>query len=447
MPPAMTKETLAAAELSGGTKFSVTAENVRELFFSHAKSHGGKVPVRANSVGTIDEEGWLWSKVIGRDAPPMSDTLARRLHHRIEHDSDPFFLVVAPSGAGKSFGAWQLGTLRHVDLLDANRNNRRSLFSAWRRAVTANKLPDALVLKPGETAEAVGPPQLHSRKAVYHAWILFCALNAMRAQCVGPSDWLFLQRHRARRVCAGYAAALAVAENHELHYQALEKLARLDMHRGPKSVVVVDEASHALPYKRDPTFAPLGATMPPSTSRDATGSPVATLHADIRSAVVHAPYSGAGRGSGADSTNEDDGRAPDSGLLGCLMQAAMVMNRCTIVMGTSFSIARAARVAQSGADHHLWARNTHAPPMPYMVADAFPQLSADDCAEYIKFYADLLGVALDPAVLNDVCNQLQGVCHVLHRCTGQPLTMMTSLLPGALLQGALRSCTTSSCIL
>ena len=407
MPPAMTKETLAAAELSGGTNFSVAAENVRELFFSHAKSHSGKVPVRANSVGTIDEEGWLWSKVIGRDAPPMSDTLARRLHHRIEHDSDPFFLVVAPSGAGKSFGAWQLGTLRHVDLLDANRNNKHSLFSAWRRAVTANKLPDALVLKPGETAEAVGPPQLHSRKAVYHAWILFCALNAMRAQCVGPSDWLFLQRHRARRVRAGYAAALAVAENHELQYQALEKLARRDMNRGPKTVVVVDEASHALPYKRDPTFAPLGATMPPPTPRDATGRAVATLHADIHSAVVR------GRGSGADSTNEDDGRAPDSGLLGCLLQAARAMTRCMIAMGTSFSFAGAKRVAQSGSDHPQWARNTHKTLGPHMKVDAFPQLSADECAEYIQFYADRLGVELDPDVLSDVCQQLQGVCQCL----------------------------------
>ena len=367
MPPAMTKETLAAAELSGGTNFSVAAENVRELFFSHAKSHSGKVPVRANSVGTIDEEGWLWSKVIGRDAPPMSDTLARRLHHRIEHDSDPFFLVVAPSGAGKSFGAWQLGTLRHVDLLDANRNNKHSLFSAWRRAVTANKLPDALVLKPGETAEAVGPPQLHSRKAVYHAWILFCALNAMRAQCVGPSDWLFLQRHRARRVRAGYAAALAVAENHELQYQALEKLARRDMNRGPKTVVVVDEASHALPRYPDPAFARLRATTPTSTTpstplsspRDALSKPVAQC-ADsdaARLAVAgHKTETDASKteddysvtkddGSTTkddDSTTEDDGstteyeysvieddseddgsttedRASHSGLLGCLL--------------------------------------------------------------------------------------------------------------------------------
>ena len=143
--------------------------------------------------------------------------------------------------------------------------------------------------------------------------------------------------------------------------------------------------------------------MPPPTPRDATGRAVATLHADIHSAVVR------GRGSGADSTNEDDGRAPDSGLLGCLLQAARAMNRCTIAMGTSFSIARAARVAQSGADHHLWARNTHAPPMPYMVADAFPQLSADDCATYIKFYADLLDVDLDRDVLSGVCQQLQGV--------------------------------------
>ena len=53
--------------------------------------------------------------------------------------------------------------------------------------------------------------------------------------------------------------------------------------------------------------------------------------------------------------------------------------------------------------------------MPYMVADAFPQLSADDCATYIKFYADLLDVDLDRDVLSGVCQQLQGVqrCIVL----------------------------------
>ena len=84
-----------------------------------------------------------------------------------------------------------------------------------------------------------------------------------------------------------------------------------------------------------------------------------------------------------------------------------------IAMGTSFSFARAAQVVQSGSDHFKWARYTHAPPMPYMAVNAFPQLSAGDCAEYIKFYADLLRVELDPDVLSGVCQQLQGVCRCL----------------------------------
>ena len=178
-----------AAEFSGGTKFRVTAEDVRRLYFTDDMSHGGKVPVRATSAGTIDEEGWLWKKVVGQAAPPMSATLADQLHERIECDSDPLFLVVAPSGAGKSYGAWQLGTRRYVDLLDAS-CNKASLFSKWRRTVEENKLDDALVLMRGETVASVGRPKLNSRKAVYHAWILLCALTAMRAQCAGPSDWL-----------------------------------------------------------------------------------------------------------------------------------------------------------------------------------------------------------------------------------------------------------------
>ena len=51
--------------------------------------------------------------------------------------------------------------------------------------------------------------------------------------------------------------------------------------------------------------------------------------------------------------------------------------------------------------------------MPYMAVDAFPHLSAGDCAEYIQFYTDLLRVELDPDILSGVCQQLQGVCRCL----------------------------------
>jgi len=403
MPPAMTEKVLVISDLTGETKFRVTRHVVRRRFFIHAKSHHGKVPVKTNSAaGTLDEEGWLWCKVVKQGAPPMSDKLARRLHERLAHEVGPLLLVVAPSGAGKSFGAWQLGTLRHVDLLDANRNNQHSLFSEWRRAVKANMLPDALVLKPGETAATVGRPKLNSRKAVYHAWILFCALAAMRAQCAGPSDWLFLQRHCPARVSLGYSEAVAVARKYRLHYEALENLVTLHMGRGPQTVVVVDEATHALPYKHDPTFAPLRATTPPSSTR----SPISTFHADRVSAVSRAPGSGTGRGAGAGSTTGDDGRASNSGLLGCLLQAVMGMRGCMIAMGTSLSLARATHVVQSASDQFQWP----APLLPYMEVHAFPQLSADDCAKYITFYADRLDVDLDPGVLSGVCQQLQGAC-------------------------------------
>ena len=406
MSPAMTEEAREVAALSGGTKFSVTADMVRARFFKEANTHGGKVPVRSNADGTLDEEGWLWKEVLGQDTPPMSKKLACRLDDRIEGDDNPLFLVVAPSGAGKSFAAWQLGTIRHVDLLelDANRNNQHSLFSLWRQTVTANTLPDDLVLKPGETAEAIGRLKLNSRKAVYHAWILLCSLTAMRAQCSRPSDWLYLQRHRPWQVIAGYAAALAVAEEHGLHYEALAKLVTRDNARGPQTVLVVDEASHALPRGSDPTFAPLRDTTPPPSPRGA------------QTAVAQGAYggagkgAGAGRGAGAGSTTEDDARESYSGLLGCLLQAVMGMRRRMVAMGTTFSFAHAALVAQSGSDHWRWGRCTHVLSTSYMVPDAFSRLSARRCAKYIKFYAKLLDVDLDPGALSDVCQQLQGVC-------------------------------------
>ena len=65
LPPAMCKATVQEAELEGETKFSVTEEDVRLLFFANDTSHGGKVPIRAGSEGTLDEEGWLWRKVLG----------------------------------------------------------------------------------------------------------------------------------------------------------------------------------------------------------------------------------------------------------------------------------------------------------------------------------------------------------------------------------------------
>ena len=100
------------------TRFRVTEEAVNKLFFSHRNSRDGTLPARLPN-GQFDEEGWLWRAVLGQDTPPMPTTLADAFNARLDSDDSPVLLAVAPTGSGKSFGAWQLGTSRYVDLLNA----------------------------------------------------------------------------------------------------------------------------------------------------------------------------------------------------------------------------------------------------------------------------------------------------------------------------------------
>ena len=118
------------------------------------------------------------------------------------------------------------------------------------------------------------------------------------------------------------------------------------------------------------------------------------------------------------STTEDDGRASHSGLLGCLLQAARAMNRCTIAMGTSFSCIH---VVQSGGDHF----NCTQPPRAASAVHGSRcrvAASAGDCAEDIKFYADLLDVDVELDLISSAaCANSCKVCNdVLYCCTGQP---------------------------
>ena len=199
---------LSAAAAGLASTFSVT-NDVNEVFFSPRNEHvlGGKLPV--SSSGIFDDEGWLWKKVLGQPAPPMSTTLADALRRKLATTST--VIAVAPSGAGKSFGAWQLATSRWVDFLDAAPSREDSVFQRWKEAIMEEPGDASFLLKPGETADDVkrGSPEFNTRHALYHTWILLHALTTMRLQCKRPSDWLFVQRHRSHQVLAGYNAALA----------------------------------------------------------------------------------------------------------------------------------------------------------------------------------------------------------------------------------------------
>ena len=199
---------LSAAAAGLASTFSVT-NDVNEVFFSPRNEHvlGGKLPV--SSSGIFDDEGWLWKKVLGQPAPPMSTTLADALRRKLATTST--VIAVAPSGAGKSFGAWQLATSWWVDFLDAAPSSEDSVFQRWKEAIMEEPGDASFLLKPGETADDVkrGSPEFNTRHALYHTWILLHALTTMRLQCKRPSDWLFVQRHRSHQVRAGYNAALA----------------------------------------------------------------------------------------------------------------------------------------------------------------------------------------------------------------------------------------------
>ena len=99
--------TLGAARLT--SRFSVTEEAVNKLCFSHQNSRDGTLPARSHD-GQFDEEGWLWRAVLGQDTPPMPTTLADAFNARLDSDDSPVLLAVAPTGSGKAFGTWQLGT-------------------------------------------------------------------------------------------------------------------------------------------------------------------------------------------------------------------------------------------------------------------------------------------------------------------------------------------------
>ena len=219
LPVAVQQATLQAAGLA--STFSVTNDDVNGVFFSPRNEHslGGKVPV--SSSGTFDDEGWLWKKALGQPAPPMSTTLADALRRKLATTST--VIAVAPSGAGKSFGAWQLATSWWVDFLDAAPSREDSVFQRWKEAIMEEPGDASFLLKPGETADDVerGSPEFNTRHALYHTWILLHALTTMRLQCKRPSDWLFVQRHRSHQVLAGYNAALAAFKKLALPFETL----------------------------------------------------------------------------------------------------------------------------------------------------------------------------------------------------------------------------------
>ena len=147
---------LSAAAAGLASTFSLT-NDVNEVFFSPRNEHvlGGKLPV--SSSGIFDDEGWLWKKVLGQPAPPMSTTLADALSWRLDHETTPLLLAVAPSGAGKAFGAWQLATSQWVDFLDAAPSREDSVFQRWKEAIMEDPVDASFLLKPGETSSVAAP--------------------------------------------------------------------------------------------------------------------------------------------------------------------------------------------------------------------------------------------------------------------------------------------------
>ena len=115
--------------------FRVSPEAVNKAFFSHRNSRDGTLPTRSHD-GQFDEEGWLWRAALGQDTPPMPTTLADAFKESLDHGDAKhrMLLAVAPAGSGKSFGAWQLGTSRYVDLLDAVPTSCHRMMSGKRRS-------------------------------------------------------------------------------------------------------------------------------------------------------------------------------------------------------------------------------------------------------------------------------------------------------------------------
>ena len=427
LSPAMRTATLDCANLT--SQFSVTEKDVNDTFFLHERSHGGKVPI--NEHGRLEEAGWLWSMVVNREAPAMPTTLADAFSYRLDTGSSEALLAVAPPGAGKTFGAWQLGMSRYVDYLDANPANIVSVFSKLKQEIIRKDFDDKLLLQPGETVDTVPDTKLNSRKALYHTWILLHALATMRGQCKSPGDWLFLQLFRPDHVLQGYRAAVRVWRRNVLPYAALKLIdsARdAKGHASGRAVLVLDEASHALPDNNQPRFARLRdatpQTLPAATPRDATGrpslDPSSGLYVGVNRLLSEASTVAAAVGVGAGAGREratnlpnasatgDQGETSQTGLLGCLLQAAMVYKTRMIVMGTSFSFTHAQDLVWSGCDHPGSMRSVRPQDIvSYMKSADFPQLSATECGDCIRFYANLLNIELDNSLLT-VCQQLQG---------------------------------------
>ena len=437
----MRNATLKRAHLT--SQFSVTGKDVNETFFSHERSHGGKVPI--NEHGRLDEAGWLWSMVVNREAPAMPTTLADAFSSRLQEATTPVFAAVAPSGAGKTYGSWQLGMSRYVDLL-VGIPSASSVFSQWRQAIAEMHLDDKLLLQPGETVDAVPRSELNSRKALYHTWILFHAFAAMRGQCKTPGDWLFVQLYRAGWVCEGYRAARDVCLAHKVSYRTL-KSTPPNRVKGqaslPGAVLVLDEASQALPNNDQPRFARLRDAMlqssPAATARDTTARPRCDSISELHRGGATGVAAGAGAGAGAGSVANLSGTSPtedlrgtlQTGLLGCLLRAVIWYGRRMIVMGTSFSFTHSQDRVGSGGDFPNYCRwGKYASTVAYMEADQFTQLSTTECTKYIRFYANLLDVKLDKSLLR-VCQQLQGVWLSWVAALANSLTVVETVLAGA----------------
>ena len=440
------------------TSFSVIEEAVNKLFFSHRNSRGGTLPARSYD-GQYDEEGWLWRAVLGGTTPSMPTTLADAFNARLDSDDSPVLLAVAPTGSGKSFGAWQLGTSRYVDLLNAMPTFSLSVYDRWKDAIMSNELTDDELLQPGEV---ISVQERNSRQALYHTWILLHAYTFMRRQCGKPSDWLFFQRHRTRLLIAGYHASRDVCLAHGLPYEALRQM-QPEKVKGqaavPQAVLVVDNAAYALPTDDRVVFARFHEATPQSTCEQppqATGAALAGVASTQCGAAVCAgakpgadagtePVAGAGAGSGAGAKPGDDTgllgadrnvgqpETLHSGLLGCLLQGAMAYSRKMIATASSISLAQSnlKDFVQLGGNNA-----TH----PCMAPSDFPQLSPDACASYIRFHSRLLGVELDDSLM-DVCNQIQGVWLSVIAALAT-VTVIPCMFVA--LQAARSSCTTSS---
>ena len=368
----MCEAALKAANLTN--KFSVTQDDVAKVFFRHdtCHSHGSKLPV-CRDRGTITEEGWLWIKTAfgeERAVPKLSTKLADELRRWLAGGNSPMLLVVAPSGAGKSFAALQLGTRRYVDLLDAA-PNKVSVFRRWKQAIMEEHLASSL-LAPSDGA-SITELHKHARKGMYHTWILLHVLAAMRGQCRTPSDWLFMQRYRTVEVVAGYNAALKwLGRDDAPHYDELKKV------RVPRTVLVVDEASHA----------------------QANGD---RFPCRVLPRARFEPRAGAGAGAGAENPSAEETSQP--GLLGALLEGVLAHRNTMIVMGTSLSFSQPMLDPTFMYDD----RHSHRPPVWFVPVRFFPLLSVNECVQHVTFYAKLLGRNLDEKKLRGVCEQLQGM--------------------------------------